>query len=342
MCDGIARLLRRAGYTVSTAESGKQAWTMLYTGLPDLIVLDLMMREVGGVTFLRMLRSHHHWNRVPVLVITGLDHDESLVQEAQPSALLMSSAKGATASSNCFSGLATFSRRTPLYRLPHGSTRRFRLLTYTSSYSLSHRAPMEHAILETFEGLHSATPLFFSNASLLGGDAIEAFARPIQDSYHKRMTRIKICGICRAEDAAMAVTEGADALGMMLTRGIAGSVSVEEGLRIVAGVPAFVPVVGLFVDSGTEEILKTARELALSAVQLHGDETPEEVAALRPVRVIKALRIGAGGIYIGALERSDQPAAAHESFGDFAGDGECWRCCWGNRSGERLGWRFVR
>lgn len=83
MRDALAKLLRRLGYTVSTAEGGKSAWTTLYTGLPDLIVLDLMMREVGGVTFLRMLRSHHHWNHLPVLVITGLDHDESLVQEAR-------------------------------------------------------------------------------------------------------------------------------------------------------------------------------------------------------------------------------------------------------------------
>jgi adenylate cyclase len=83
MRDGLAKLLRRTGYTVSTAESGKSAWTTLYTGLPDLIILDLMMREVGGVTFLRMLRSHHHWNHLPVLVITGLDNDESLVQEAR-------------------------------------------------------------------------------------------------------------------------------------------------------------------------------------------------------------------------------------------------------------------
>ena len=56
---------------------------MLYEDLPDLIVLDLMMPEIHGLTFLRMLRSHHHWKDLPVLVMTGLDHDESLVQEAR-------------------------------------------------------------------------------------------------------------------------------------------------------------------------------------------------------------------------------------------------------------------
>jgi DNA-binding response OmpR family regulator len=81
--DAMARLLALEGYTVSTAINGRYAWITLYADLPDLIVLDLMMPEMGGITFLRMLRSHHHWNKLPVLVITGLDQDESLVQEAR-------------------------------------------------------------------------------------------------------------------------------------------------------------------------------------------------------------------------------------------------------------------
>jgi DNA-binding response OmpR family regulator len=83
MRDGIARLLNDKGYTVSTAENGKDAWLVLYTDLPDLVVLDLMMPEMSGLTFLRMLRAHHHWKELPVLVLTGLDHDEPLVQEAR-------------------------------------------------------------------------------------------------------------------------------------------------------------------------------------------------------------------------------------------------------------------
>jgi DNA-binding response OmpR family regulator len=83
MRDGMARLLGRVGYSVSTADNGKTAWGLLYGGLPDLIILDLMMPEMSGVVFLRMLRNHHHWNETPVLVVTGLDHDEALVQEVR-------------------------------------------------------------------------------------------------------------------------------------------------------------------------------------------------------------------------------------------------------------------
>jgi CheY-like chemotaxis protein len=81
--DAIARLLGSVGYTVSTAQSGKVAWMMLYADLPDLIVLDLMMPDMGGLTFLRMLRSHHHWKDLPVLVLTGLDPDEAMVENAR-------------------------------------------------------------------------------------------------------------------------------------------------------------------------------------------------------------------------------------------------------------------
>jgi CheY-like chemotaxis protein len=83
MRDGIARLLERMGHTVATTENGRTAWLTLYADLPDLIVLDLMMPKMDGVTFLRMLRAHNHWNELPVLVFTGLNHDESLVQNAR-------------------------------------------------------------------------------------------------------------------------------------------------------------------------------------------------------------------------------------------------------------------
>lgn len=95
MRDGMAQLLRRAGYEVSTARNGKAGFLTLYTAVPDLILLDLMMPEMGGVMFLRMLRRHHYWNHVPVMVVTGLDPDEGLVQEAQSLGVLETIHKGA-------------------------------------------------------------------------------------------------------------------------------------------------------------------------------------------------------------------------------------------------------
>ena len=81
MRDGTARLLGDRGYTVSTAENGKKAWSMLYAEQQDLIVLDFLTPQMCDLTFLRMLRAHHHWKDLPVLVRTGLDPDKAVVQE---------------------------------------------------------------------------------------------------------------------------------------------------------------------------------------------------------------------------------------------------------------------
>jgi CheY-like chemotaxis protein len=79
----VARLLERAGYTATTASNGKDAWMMLYSGLPDLIVLDLMMPQMDGLAFLRLLRHNHHWNDLPVIILTGHDNEEKMIAQAR-------------------------------------------------------------------------------------------------------------------------------------------------------------------------------------------------------------------------------------------------------------------
>jgi phosphoribosylanthranilate isomerase len=107
-------------------------------------------------------------------------------------------------------------------------------------------------------------------------------------------TRIKICGITRAEDARLAALAGADAIGMVCHAGSRRGVSLERAGQIVAAAGAFVTPVALFVDAPVEQVLQTARQLGVGTVQLHGQETPEQVAALRGLRVIKAVRVRGG------------------------------------------------
>ena len=47
-------------------------------------------------------------------------------------------------------------------------------------------------------------------------------------------TRIKICGVCRPEDAVLAARAGADAIGMVFHRRIARNVTVERAREILA------------------------------------------------------------------------------------------------------------
>ena len=106
------------------------------------------------------------------------------------------------------------------------------------------------------------------------------------------MTRVKICGITTAEDAADAVVAGADALGFVFVPGTPRAVLPEAVEQIVRGLPPFVTTVGVFVDPLLQDVLEIVAHCSLHAVQLHGEE-PAEMARRIPVKVIKALRVRA-------------------------------------------------
>jgi phosphoribosylanthranilate isomerase len=101
---------------------------------------------------------------------------------------------------------------------------------------------------------------------------------------------VKICGITRAEDASMAVSLGATAIGFVFWPDSPRRVSPADAAAIVATLPAAIWRVGVFVDAPREEIERVAAEVGLSAVQLHGRETPAFASALH-TRVIKALAL---------------------------------------------------
>ncbi|MDD2540031.1 MAG: phosphoribosylanthranilate isomerase [Desulfuromonadaceae bacterium] len=104
------------------------------------------------------------------------------------------------------------------------------------------------------------------------------------------MVRVKICGITNLEDALMAVEAGADALGFVFFQGSPRYVSPAEAAGIIRRLPAFVQVVGLFVNEDLATVNEVADQCGLDLVQLHGDESPGYCAAVRR-RVIKAFRV---------------------------------------------------
>ncbi|MEW8508488.1 MAG: phosphoribosylanthranilate isomerase [Candidatus Thiodiazotropha sp.] len=121
-------------------------------------------------------------------------------------------------------------------------------------------------------------------------------------------TRIKICGITRAEDAADAVRLGADAIGLVFYPPSPRAVSLEQAKEIVRGLPPFVTVVGLFVNAQREVIERCVREVPIDLLQFHGDESAEACAGYsRPW--IKAIRMREG----------IDPAAIEKSYTDASG-----------------------
>ena len=104
------------------------------------------------------------------------------------------------------------------------------------------------------------------------------------------MVKVKICGITSERDAAYALEAGADAIGLVFARS-PREVSVRKAARIAARVGPWTGVVGVFVNERPAVIRRIARAVGLTAVQLHGDETPADLKALRGIRRIKAFRI---------------------------------------------------
>jgi phosphoribosylanthranilate isomerase len=89
-------------------------------------------------------------------------------------------------------------------------------------------------------------------------------------------TRVKICGITRAQDAVEAIQQGADAIGLVFYPHSPRYVAPEQAAEIVKKIPAFVSVVGLFVNAQPEEIQRILATVPLDILQFHGDETPSQ------------------------------------------------------------------
>lgn len=88
-------------------------------------------------------------------------------------------------------------------------------------------------------------------------------------------TRVKICGITRVDDAREAVRLGADAIGLVFHPPSPRHVNLSQACAIRAVVPAFVTVVGLFVDAEPERVREAVAVVPLDLLQFHGAEAPE-------------------------------------------------------------------
>ena len=103
--------------------------------------------------------------------------------------------------------------------------------------------------------------------------------------------QVKICGLTRVAEAAACATAGADAIGLVFYPPSPRHVSVAVARDIADALPAGVARVGVFVNESVNMVLSTARSAGLTAVQLHGQESPGMVADLKAagLTVIKAL-----------------------------------------------------
>jgi phosphoribosylanthranilate isomerase len=105
--------------------------------------------------------------------------------------------------------------------------------------------------------------------------------------------RVKICGITNAADAEAAIEFGADALGFNFFRGSKRYVPLEAAYEWMAKLPAEIAKVAVVVEPNLDEAVSLGLLPFISALQLHGRETPDFCRKLAEegIRFAKALPV---------------------------------------------------
>lgn len=109
------------------------------------------------------------------------------------------------------------------------------------------------------------------------------------------MTKIKICGLTREEDALLAANLGADFLGFVFVAESPRCVDAETVARIAEHVRALntpPKIVGVFRNAAPDDVRTIAKRAALDLVQLQGTETNDDIRAIG-LPAIKAIHVGA-------------------------------------------------
>jgi phosphoribosylanthranilate isomerase len=106
-------------------------------------------------------------------------------------------------------------------------------------------------------------------------------------------TRIKICGITRAQDLQATLAAGVDAIGLVFYPPSPRCVAPEQARALAQAVPPFVSRVGLFVNAEPQDVRATLAAVPLDVLQFHGDEDAAYCAQFgRPY--LKAARMRPG------------------------------------------------
>lgn len=145
-----------------------------------------------------------------------------------------------------------------------------------------------------------------------------------------RAVQVKICGITNENDALWAINLGADYIGLNFYKESPRKVSLQAAHEITEKMPSFAKAVGVFVNPAEGEIEAVLKKVRLSAVQLHGDEKPEDLLKIKSrfrVEIWKAVRVSgeeslkAVGDFLGAADqilldawKEDQAGGTGQTF----------------------------
>ena len=147
-------------------------------------------------------------------------------------------------------------------------------------------------------------------------------------------TWIKICGTTCLEDALSSIAAGADALGFIFAPS-KRQVTPEEAQEIISQLPVKIEKIGVFMGSTPEEIADIAGQVALTGIQMHGEESPAELnSCLTPGRRTTLRKIKTILVKDGFENKFDTVGAP--------GLVDAWLLDSGAGSGQTLDWYAAR
>lgn len=83
-CAVVCEILQLAGFDVHQAINAQSALNVLQEIRPDLILTDVMMPGIDGLSFIRLLRKEPHCKDIPTIVVSALGSpdDQRAAEEA--------------------------------------------------------------------------------------------------------------------------------------------------------------------------------------------------------------------------------------------------------------------
>ena len=150
-----------------------------------------------------------------------------------------------------------------------------------------------------------------------------------------RMFKIKICGITTPADCEACINAGADAVGLNFYTGSKRCVDLPTAREIVRNIGTSASTIGVFVNHPPEEVMALHTELDLDFIQLHGDESAEDIHRLSGLPLIKAVRCDVGGLSVPARRFLNDISSVISGIlvdasvpGEFGGTGQLvdWGC----------------
>jgi len=74
----ITQQLKQEGFTVTTANNGREAMQSFERDIPDLVITDIMMPFTSGLEFINVIRSHS--TEIPIIVLSAVDEEDTVLE----------------------------------------------------------------------------------------------------------------------------------------------------------------------------------------------------------------------------------------------------------------------